>query len=70
MYLSCTYSRSREHGVENGKHKKDLSKYPLPMHVRGICDLDYMTLLIEDQGECTVVERMRRDTKSGTKERG
>jgi hypothetical protein len=40
------------------------------MHDRGICDLDYMMLSIEGQGECAIVERMRGDTKSGTKERG
>jgi hypothetical protein len=67
MYLSYTYSRSREHGVENGKYKQDLSKYPLPMHVRGIRDLDYMTLLIEDQGECTVVEIQSRGRKKEAK---
>jgi hypothetical protein len=65
------YNRSRENGVENGKDKQDLDNYPMLMHVCGICDLDYMTLSIEGQGECAVVERMRRDsTKSGTKERG
>jgi hypothetical protein len=44
------------------------------MHVRasGICDLDYMTLSIEGQGErvVVVVERMKSNTKSGAKKRG
>jgi hypothetical protein len=34
----------------------------MQMHVRGIFDLDYITLSIEGQGECAVVARMRRDT--------
>jgi len=69
-YLSYPYNRSREHGVENGKDKQDLSNYLMQMHVRRIFDLDYMTLSIEGQGKCAVDERMRKDTKSRTKERG
>jgi hypothetical protein len=44
MYLLHHY-RSSEDEVENGKDERDLSNYPIPVHlwtVCGMCDVEYI----------------------------